>query len=135
MIIADARDIHHVDAWYLSQKQESDMNNFKNCNSFNDVDSNGNPTGGFVKGTGLDIDWQNGPLGRDKDRIRPNGAFVETVIAAAKQRLEFYQDASNGKFACRENAVAIAKLEEAMMWLDKRTKDREERQVEGTHTV
>lgn|SRR3990167_2317938 len=104
-------------------------------NAANEVDDAGNPTGGYAKGTGMDIMWQAGPLGRDLERIAPNGAFVETVIAAAKQRIEFYQSASKGKFACRENAVAITKLDAALMWLDKRTKDREQRQVEGTHTV
>jgi hypothetical protein len=29
----------------------------------------------------------------------------------------------NGKFSCRENALAITKLEEALMWNDKRTQE------------
>jgi len=99
------------------------------------VDLAGNPTGGFARGTGFDISWQNGPLGRGEERKEPNGAFVENIIAAALQRLEFYQTASFGRFKCRENAIAITKLEEALLWLDKRTRDREERQVEGTHKV
>ncbi len=101
----------------------------------NETDAEGNPSGGSVRGKGIQIDWQNGPLGRGADRREPNGAFVENVIAAAKQRIEFYQSASNGRFACRENAIAITKLEEALMWLHKRTSDRESRQVEGTHTA
>ena len=101
-------------------------------NAENYLDDKGNPAGGIVDGTGLGILWQNGPLGRDGDRQEPNGAFVEMVIAAAKQRIEFYQ---NGKFACRENAIAITKLDEALMWLNKRTADRESRKVEGTHTI
>ena len=101
----------------------------------NTTDENGNPTGGIVDGVGLKINWQNGPLGRDADRQLPNGAFVETVIDAARQRIEFYQNANGGKFRCRENAVAITKLEEALMWLNKRTADREKRKVEGTHTA
>jgi hypothetical protein len=101
----------------------------------NHVDGNGNPSGGSVEGIGLKIEWQDGPLGRGKDRIEPNGAFVETVIDAARQRIEFYQKAGGGKFACRENAIALTKLEEALLWLDKRTRDREKRQVEGTHTA
>jgi hypothetical protein len=96
----------------------------------NQTDENGNPTGGDVQGIGLSIDWQNGPLGRGEDRKEPNGAFVETVIDAARQRIQFYQDS---KFKCRENAIAITKLEEALLWLNKRTSDREKRQVEGTH--
>lgn len=99
----------------------------------NNTDADGNPTGGCVDAVGLHIEWQDGPLGRGDDRQEPNGAFVETVIAAAKQRLQFYQDAHRGKFACEENWHAIAKLEEALMWLELRTKRREERAVEGTH--
>lgn len=99
----------------------------------NDEDENGNPAGGTVSGVGLSINWQNGPLGRDGDRQDANGAFAETVIAAVIQRLHFYQEASQGKFRCRENSIAITKLEEALLWLDKRTRDREARAVEGTH--
>ncbi len=98
----------------------------------NDIDADGNPTGGVVTGIGLNVRWQKGPLGHGLERSLPNGAFVETVIAAAVQRIEFYQAS---KFKCRENAVAITKLEEALMWLQKRTRDREARQVEGTHAV
>ena len=102
--------------------------------SENTCDVNGNPTGGLVSGTGMEIRWQDGPLGRDGERQAPNGAFVEDVIDAARQRIEFYQTANGGKFACLENAIAMMRLEEALMWLDKRTQDREARKVEGTHT-
>jgi hypothetical protein len=101
----------------------------------NEVDGSGNPAGGQVRGVHLSIDWQNGPLGRDGNRVGPNGAFVETVIAAVLQRIEFYQTAGGGKLKCRENAIAITKLEEALLWLNKRTADREARQVEGTHVA
>lgn len=110
------------------------MNAIKDCLTGNFEDTNGNPAGGEVKGTGLNIEWQNGPLGRGAERKEPNGAFVETVISAALQRIEWYQTASDGKFKCRENAIAITKLEEALLWLDKRTRERETRGVEGTHT-
>ncbi len=96
----------------------------------NRVDENGNPTGGSVRGVGLSIDWQNGPLGRGEERKEPNGAFVETVIDAARQRIEAYQAS---KFKCRENALAITKLEEALHWLNARTNRREKQNVEGTH--
>ena len=96
----------------------------------NGADANGNPTGGYAKGTGIDITWQDGPLGQGADRKEPNGAFVETVIDIARQRIEHYQAS---KFKCRENAIAITKLEEALMWLNKRTQDRVQRGVEGAH--
>ena len=103
--------------------------------AINQLDSNGNPSGGSANGVGVSIQWQNGPLGRGTERLIPNGAFVETIIDIIRQRIEFYQTASAGKFACRENAIAITKLEEALLWLEKRTRDREARQVEGTHTA
>lgn len=96
-----------------------------------EVDEHGMPAGGLTTGTGISIGWQNGPLGRGPERKAPNGAFVEGVIAAAVDRLEWYQST---KFKCRENALAITKLQEALHWLQHRTVDRERRQVEGTHT-
>lgn len=99
----------------------------------NNNDENGNPAGGLVGGVGLWIKWQDGPLGRGDDRKEPNGAFVETVIAAAKQRLEYYQTTADGRFACEENLQAIRYLTVALQHLEKRTKDREARGVEGTH--
>lgn len=93
---------------------------------------NGNPTGGFFKSVGIEITWQNGALGQDSERKEPNGAFVETVIEAALQRIQFYQVS---QFSCRENALAITKLEEALHWLNYRTQQREQRNVEGTHQV
>lgn len=57
-----------------------------------------------------------------------NGCQVDTVIETAKIMLENL----NSNLSCRENAVAITKLDEALMWLEKRKKDREKRGVEGT---
>lgn len=96
------------------------------------MDDDGNPTGGYTQGKGITIDWQNGPLAVDGVRKEPNGAFVEGVIQAALDRLQFYQ---SSKFKCRENALAITKLEEALYWCQHRTRDREARGVEGTHKV
>ncbi len=100
--------------------------------SNNESDLQGCPTGGECNATGVIITWQDGPLGRGDQRKEPNGAFVETVIAMAKQRIEYCQ---NTKFSCRENALAITHLDEALHWLQHRTADREESGVEGTHTV
>jgi hypothetical protein len=114
------------------------------------LDGNGNPAGGETKGLGISIRWQDGPLVKGyhsepvdplgapgqmrtvADRAEPNGAFVEGVIQAAIGRIQHYQ---SGKFNCRENALALTKLEEALHWLDHRTRDRETRKVEGTHAV
>lgn len=93
---------------------------------------NGNPAGGHVTGVGLSIVWQNGPLvdPNTGERREPNGCFVETVIEAALNRMNFYQET---KFRCRHNALAITKLEEALHWLKARTEERQEQGIEGTH--
>lgn len=91
---------------------------------------NGNPAGGVTSGRGFTISWQNGPLGRGNARREPNGAFVEDIIDAAADRIRFYQ---NGKFACSDNAEALQHLEAAIEALQRRTRDREARNVEGTH--
>jgi len=98
----------------------------------NRYDKDENPAGGWVKGNGIAIRWQKGPLGRGKSRKKPNGAFVETVIAAVINRLDFYQ---GSKFACAENQAALDKLTKALKILNGRTKSRETRKVEGTHKV
>lgn len=99
---------------------------------WHELDAAGNPHGGVTTAPGLTIVWQRGPLGRGVDRKDPNGAFVETVIAAAASRLEFYQAS---KFAGDENAAALEHLLGALFYLNKRTSLREAREVEGTHTV
>jgi hypothetical protein len=71
----------------------------------------------------LSFTIQNGPI----QEAGVNGCQVNEVIQAAKIIIE----GLNLKFPCRENSVAITKLDEALMWLDKRKKDRETRGVEG----
>lgn len=97
----------------------------------NFVDDKGYPAGGFYIANGIEIRWQQGPLGRGADRKAPNGAFVEDAIYAALQRLEFYQ--RDERVACPENGTAIAHLKFALEELHRRTQRREAAQVEGTH--
>lgn len=100
----------------------------------NMVDENGNPTGGYVRSRGLTIDWQNGPRAQEgtDELLPPNGAFVEDAIYAALQRLQAFQDS---KYAHEANARAIGHLDAALMALESRRKEREERGVEGRHEV
>lgn len=93
-------------------------------------DDKGRPAGGVSTGRGFTVSWQNGPLGSGADRKEPNGAFVEDVIDAVIDRIEFYQ---RSEFACQSNADALTHLRAAAVALDSRTKDREARGVEGTH--
>lgn len=96
----------------------------------NHLDDEGRPAGGFVSGVGLRIDWQDGPLAVNGIRREPNGAFVETVIEAAKQRIEHYQTT---QFHCEENARAVLHLEAALDVLNSRTARRVAAGIEGTH--
>lgn len=59
-----------------------------------------------------------------------NGVMNEDLIAMIICRLEHF---NQSEFRCRENSMAITKLEEALLWLRKRTMGREKRGVEGTH--
>ena len=87
-----------------------------------ETDEHDNPAGGSTTAVGIQIHWQNGPLGRGATRREPSGAFVEGVLQAAAGRLRFYQ---SSKFSCRENALALTKVEEAILWLQARTQRRE----------
>lgn len=93
------------------------------------LDMNGNPSGGFTRGVGIEIKWQDGPLGENPH----NGAFVEDLLQACLGRLNWYQTVGNAKFACVENQDAIHYLQAALRRLDDRTAEREARGVEGTH--
>lgn len=67
---------------------------------------------------------QNGPI----KEAGVNGCQVDTIIETARIMI----DKLNDKFPCRENAVVLTKLDEALMWLEKRKKDRINRGVEGS---
>lgn len=69
--------------------------------------------------------FQNGPL---REAV-PNGITHEALLAILIDRLNGFQ---SGEFKCRENALALTKLEEAMHWLQHRTHARVARGVEGT---
>lgn len=71
-----------------------------------------------------DVMFQNGPV----DEHGVNGITQETLIAIAIDRLRCFQA---GPFSCRENAIALTHLEDAMYWLHHRTRSRMARGVEG----
>lgn len=75
-----------------------------------------------------EIHFQEGPI----KECGVNGVCNEDLINMVIDRLEHFQ---KSEFSCRENALAITALEEALLWLRKRTMGREQRGVEGTHTV
>lgn len=78
--------------------------------------------------TGGELDvvkFQTGPV----KQVGYNGTSEESLLAIIIDRLQGWQ---SGPFACRENALAVTKLQEAKHWLDHRTRERKRRTVEGT---
>jgi len=55
------------------------------------------------------------------------GTTNEEILEVLIDRMNYLQV----KFPCRENAIIITKLQESLMWLEKRTSDRKKRNVEG----
>lgn len=116
--------------------------------ALNKVNEDGNPTGGSVylqvtkhgdsEFPAVVINWQDGPRGNatnpdgSSTLADPNGAFVEDVLWAALQRLEFFNDS---KFRDRANSLAITHIEGAIQALKDRQLERSERKVEGKHEV
>ena len=82
------------------------------------------PSKSFVYG----INFQKGPI----KEAGVNGITQEALLAICADRLRSFQA---GPFACRDNAVALTHIETAQMWLQKRTRERLARGVEGTNTV
>jgi hypothetical protein len=90
-------------------------------------DATGNPSEPVIQGdTYLKILFQNGPI----KEAGVNGVTQEALLAIVIDRLRSFQ---SGPFSCRENAIALTKCEEALMWLQRRTVARIKRGVEGTH--
>lgn len=78
--------------------------------------------------SGVTLFFQNGAI----NEVGVNGITHEALIAIVLDRLRAFQ---GGPYACRENALAITKLEEAQHWLHHRTLARMVRGVEGTMKV
>ena len=111
----------YTTVWYEKEFQFNAPHHFEVCRA--DVVAEGG------KGRTLaEIHFQEGPI----KETGVNGVNNEDLINMVICRLEHFQ---NTPYKCRENALAITKLEEALLWLRKRTMDREAREVEGTHVV
>lgn len=81
-------------------------------------------TPSFINEEHIIIRFQLGPV----KEVGENGCQMEDVLEVLTERLEGFQ---RGPFKCRENALAITKLQEAVHWLEHRTRDRRRRGVEG----
>ena len=82
--------------------------------------------GGVSTGIGFTIAWQRGAVvGGSR-----NGAFSIEVLEACLDQLRFHQ---SGKFACAENADAIAHIEAALTALNQRLERRHSEGILGQH--
>lgn len=77
-------------------------------------------------GARVQLNFQNGPI----SEVGVNGVTNEALIVVVLDRMREFQ--KNPQFACRENALAITKLEEALHWLHARTLARMRKGIEGT---
>lgn len=71
----------------------------------------------------LNVEFQQGAVKENG----VNGITSEALLAILIHRTEVL----NKRFPCRENSIATTKMQEALMWFDKRTADRKARGVEG----
>lgn len=77
-----------------------------------------------TNGQTVSFDIQSGPVAENGR----NGCDATDIIRYA---IGLYKSFNNAH-ACRENSITITKLEEALHWQEARTRDRVERNVEGT---
>lgn len=82
-----------------------------------------------VKGVApiVKIAIQSDPIGE----VGVNGCQAVDMLEYTKCLFQSLNDA----FPCRENALTITKIEEAIHWQDARTKDRQNRKVEGENKI
>lgn len=84
---------------------------------------------GIEDGAGTEIVFCKGNK-EDENVLRQEGVFTETLIQTAKQYLE---SVNVGNMATRETSMVITKLDEALMWIQKRAEDRKLRGVQATY--
>jgi len=70
---------------------------------------------------------QNEPI----KEVGVNGCQIEELGKVWLKLIQTF----NKKFPCRENSLSITKIQEALMWQEKRTQDRIEREVEGFNKI
>jgi hypothetical protein len=76
----------------------------------------------------LDISFQKGAIEENGNGI--NGIAGEALMAILIDRMQGF---ASGPFPSRETSLALTKLQEALHWLEHRTKERVARGVEGKH--
>ncbi len=97
---------------------------FQNTSATGNIDTDGHQKyHGVSDGNKLHFKIQDGPI----KEVGVNGIQAVDLLFFCKELFR----SLNNSFPCRENALTITKIEEAIHWQDARTKDRESRGVEG----
>lgn len=78
---------------------------------------------------GVQIVFQDGPR-NEPESVR--GILDTDLLEIVRHRLQSFQ---SGPFATRENEQALIKIEEALLWMNKRVEDRAEANTLGTNKV
>ena len=117
----------------MKQLEINDLNTAKYTKIWHEDEPKFNVPHHFVIADGAErwqmkIDMQEGQI----KECGVNGCCNEDLINIVVARLEGFQ---KSEFACKENAIALTKLEEALLWLHHRTNKRVNRGVEGTNKV
>lgn len=86
------------------------------------------PSDGVQPKSRTTILFQNGPI----NEVGVNGVTHEALLAILCDRMRGFQ---SGPYASADNAEAMACMEQAQVALQRRTRARMARGVEGTHTV
>lgn len=84
---------------------------------------------GIIDGDSFELQFCKGNK-EDETIPRQMGFFTESLLEVCAQYL---RENNVGELSNREGAVAITKIEEAIMWLNKRKEDRTIRGVLGTY--
>lgn len=56
---------------------------------------------------------------------------MKVITPGHRYYIENFEGTAPQAFPCRENAIVITNLETSLLWLEKRTRDRMARNVEG----
>ena len=123
---------------YEKVEKEEPISTIQKRNNLNGVFRRGDPGPGSayheyaIIGTNgfaiADIRFQKGPRNDPNSRT---GVLDVDLLEIVRDRLSCFQ---KGDMPTRETAFALTHVEEALLWLNKRTEDRAERNVLGTMT-
>ena len=97
---------------------------FKHTSPKGNLDNDGSQKyHGVSDGNKVYFKIQDGPI----KEVGVNGIQADDLLFFCKELFR----SLNKSFPCRENALTITKIEEAIHWQEARTKDRQQRNVEG----